>query len=238
VFFARVGQSLSTFARHIFPVAGIFTENWHPATAMGVYWVESILLGLAASILCAIMIRRTSPTAIERARSAGDHEEAAALRSERIALNQARINAGDVFGFHVIGMLGFGFAIGGVTLMLVKNGHVEPIRWVELRDGAMVMMLIVSIGFLFDLWRFDRYGAADLKQRVDACLARWKLFWVLGFFGALIIWISGRPVWFLGFFSVLKVTYESWTRLTQLFAKRPSNVRQAAQAMARNARVT
>jgi hypothetical protein len=54
----------------------------------------------------------------------------------------------------------------------------------------------------------------------------------------LIIWISGRPAWFLGFFSVLKVTYESWTRLTQLFAKRPSNVRQAAQAMARNARVT
>lgn len=194
---------------------------------MVVYWVESILLGLAVSILCVITDRRTAPAAIERARSAGDHAEAKALKAERAAFNQTRIKPGDVFAFHVVGLLGFGFAIGGVILMLVKNGHVEPVQWSELRDGAMAMMLIVSVGFLFDLWRFESYDAGDLKRRVDACLARWKLFWVLGFFGALIIWISGRPIWFLGFFSVLKVTYESWTRFTQVFAKRALKPQQA-----------
>jgi hypothetical protein len=233
VLFARVGQSLSTFGRHMLPVGGIFAENWHPATALVVYWVESILLGLAVSVLCAIMDRRTAPAAIERAESAGDHAEAKALKAERGAFNQARIKPGDVFAFHVVGLLGFGFAIGGVILMLVKNGHVEPVRWSELRDGALAMMVIVSVGFLFDLWRFDGYDAADLKRRVDACLARWKLFWVLGFFGALIIWISGRPIWFLGFFSVLKVTYESWTRFAQLFGTRSLKPQQAVARMPR-----
>ena len=218
--FARIGQSVSTTARHILPVGGVFAGEWHPATAMAVYWVESVLLAVAVSALCAIMDRRTSPAAIARARSAGDHEEERALTAERIAFNQAHIKPGDVAGFHVGSLLAFAVFLGGVLLILVGNGHVEPLRWSELREGAAAMVAIVAIGFLFDLWRFDSYSAADLRRRVDACLTRWTLFWILGFFGTIIMAVSGRPLWFLGFFSVLKVIYESWARVAQLFGWR------------------
>jgi hypothetical protein len=216
VLLARLGQALSTSARHILPAGGIFAADWHPATAMAVYWVESVLLALAVSALCAIMDRRTSPAAIARARSAGDHEEEQAITAERLALNQAQIKPGDVFGFHVGSLIAFAAFLGGVLLILVGNGHVEPLRWPEIRDGALAMLVIVSLGFLFDLWRFDSYSAADLRTRVDACLVRWGLFWMLGFFGTLIMALSGRPLWFLGLFSVLKITFESWARLARL----------------------
>lgn len=217
---ARIGQSASTTARHILPIGGVFAGDWHPATAMAVYWVESVLLALAVSALCAIMDRRTSPAAIARARSAGDHEEEQALTAERIAFNQAHIKPGDVLGFHVGSLFAFAAFLGGVLLILVGNGHIAPLDWYELRDGAAAMVVIVSIGFLFDLWRFDAYSATDLQSRVDACLARWTLFWMLGFFGTIIMGLSGRPIWFLAFFSVLKVIYESWARLAQLFGWR------------------
>jgi hypothetical protein len=226
VLFARIGQSFSTTVRHILPVGGVFAGDWHPATAMAVYWVESVLLALAVSVLCAIMDRRTSPAAIARARTAGDRDEEQALTAERISFNQARIKPGDVFGFHVGSLFAFALFLGGVLLILVMNGHIEPLRWSELRDGAAAMAIIVAVGFLFDLWRFDSYSAADLRRRVDACLSRWVLFWMLGFFGTIIMAVSGRPLWFLGFFAVLKVTYESWSRLAQLFGWRSLKDRQ------------
>jgi hypothetical protein len=95
------------------------------------------------------------------------------------------------------------------------------------------MVVIVSFGFLFDLWRFDSYNAIDLRRRVDACLARWGLFWMLGFFGPLIMFLSGRPLWFLGFFSVLKVVFESWARLAQLFGWRSWKDQQEAARLTR-----
>jgi hypothetical protein len=220
VSFARVGQSLSTSARHILPIGGVFAEEWHPATAMAVYWVESVLLAIVVSALCALMDRRTSPAAIERARTAGNHDEAKALSTARSAFNQAHIKPADVFGFHVGSLLAFAVFLGGVLLILIMQGHLAPLRWSELRDGAVAMMAIVTIGFVFDLWRFDSYNATDLQRRVDACLVRWTLFWMLGFFGTIIMALSGRPLWFLGFFSVLKVVYESWSRLAQLFGWR------------------
>ena len=225
---ARLGQSISTAARHILPVGGIFAEKWHPATALAVYWVESVLLAAAVSALCFIMDRRTSPAAIARARSVGDHEAETALTAERVAFNQSHIKPREVFGFHVGSLMVFAMFLGAVLVILVGNGHIEPLRWSELRDGAVAMVAIVSVAFLFDLWRFDSYHAIDLRRRVDACTARWGLFWMLGFFGTLVMFISGRPLWFLGFFSILKVVFESWARLAQLFGWRSWKEQQEA----------
>ena len=49
VLIARIGQTLTTFLRHLVPIGGIFGRSWHPVTALVVYWLESVLLVLATA---------------------------------------------------------------------------------------------------------------------------------------------------------------------------------------------
>ncbi len=64
---ARIGQFVTTVARHAVPIGGVFGRDWHPASAIAVYWVESVLLVLATAALCALFVRRTPPSDVERA---------------------------------------------------------------------------------------------------------------------------------------------------------------------------
>ena len=64
---ARIGEFVATAARHALPVGGIFGRDWHPATAIVVYWVESVLLAIVAASLCALVQRRASPTEVAKA---------------------------------------------------------------------------------------------------------------------------------------------------------------------------
>lgn len=214
---ARIGQFFATSARHVIPVGGVFAGDWHPATTIAVYWVESVLLVLATSLLCALIGRRTSPQALKRAAKQRDAAEVKQLKAEQRAFSAAHINATEVLAFHGGSLLVFAMFFGGILVIMVGNGHIPPMRWSELQDGAMAMLAVVAIGLLFDLWRFPSFTAADARRRVDACLVRWSLFWLLGFFGTLIMGLSGRATWFFGFFSALKLTFESWARVAQLF---------------------
>jgi Family of unknown function (DUF6498) len=217
VIIARIGQFLSNVARHAVPVGGVFGTGWHPVTAMSVYWLESFLLVLGTWFLCVLMDRRVSEQAVAAARRDGDVEGANALEAERQEVMVSSIRPGDVFGFHVGSLLVFGLFFGGVVLVLLGNGHVaEPVRWDELREGAMVMIAVVAVGFLIDIWSFSRMSAAAVRSRVDACLTRWGLFWALGFFGLIVLGVTGRAAAFFNVFVILKITIETYGRLARL----------------------
>jgi hypothetical protein len=172
----RIGRSIATAARHAVPIGGVFGERWHPVTALGVYWLESVLLVLATATLCALIRRK--------------------------GVKATGLDPKDVLGFHLGSMCAFGIFLAGIITIMIGNGYIEPMRWGELRSGAQVMALVVAVGFVLDLWRFDRFTAADVTARVDACMVRWVLLWMLGFFG---------------FFAGLKFLFESWARLARLF---------------------
>ena len=82
------------------------------------------------------------------------------------------------------------------------------------------MFIVVSAGFLVDLCRLETLNVAAVQARVDACTARWGLFWLLGFVGTLLMMITERPAIFLGFFGVLKAVFESWARLARVLGWR------------------
>jgi hypothetical protein len=208
---ARVTRFVTTVARHGVPIGGIFARDWHPVTAVGVYWVESVLLVLATASLCVLIQRRTSPTAIHEARADGDRATARALEVQREELKAAAIQPRDVLVFHLGSLLVFGAFFALVILVMVGNGRLEePIRWREFAHGAEALLVVVAIGLTIDLWTFNRFSVAQVRARVDACLTRWALFWLLGFF------------------AVLKTTFESWAGLARLFGWKSLNDREAA----------
>jgi len=199
VLVARAGRFITTVVRHAVPIGGVFGADWHPATAIAVYWVESVLLVLTTATLCALFARRTPPAEISR----------------------AGIDPGSVLVFHLGSLMVFGGFLGGVLLILAGNGHFdEPMRWDELQGGVELMLVVVGVGLVLDLWGFNRFTVASIRARVDACTVRWGLFWLLGFVGTFVIGITGRAALFFGLFSGLKITFESWATLARVFAWR------------------
>ena len=204
---ARISRFLTNVARHGVPIGGIFGRDWHPVTAVTVYWLESVLLVLATATLCALMGRRTSDSEI----------------------NAASINPRELLIFHLGSLFVFGGFFAGVIVIIVGNGYIpEPIRWPEIRQAAEAMAVIVAIGLTIDIWTFHRFTVDHVRNRVDACLTRWALFWLLGFFGTMMMVFSGRPLVFFGCFAVLKTTFESWAGLARLFGWKSIKERAAA----------
>jgi hypothetical protein len=78
-----------------------------------------------------------------------------------------------------------------------------------------------------DVWRFDSLDVAAVAGRVNACLSRWAMFWLVGFVGTGLMVVTGKPTIIFGFFAVLKVVFESWARVARLFGWRSLNDRQA-----------
>jgi hypothetical protein len=218
---SRITDFALTFVRQTVPIGGVVAGGWHPITAVSIYWLESVLLALAATTLCALMQRRASAADIADARAAGDAEALEALQSERAAIERAHLSPLPVLLFHGGSLIVFGFIAGMLMLMMVQNGRItEPLEWGEVRDGAVAMTALVAAGLLVDLWRFDRLPLTAVESRVNSCLARWVLFWMLGFFGIWIIILTGRTMWFFALFSGIKLLFESWAGAARMFGWR------------------
>lgn len=219
--FARAGTWLTTIARHAVPFGGLLGREWHPVVALGVYWFESLLLVLVAAGLSALIHRRASPAALADARQSDDAAGMRAIAEEQRALTIASIRPSDVLIFHLGSLFVIGGFLAGVMIILIGNGRIDrPVDWLELRDGALAMLLVVAVAFAIDLWRFDRLTVTEARERVDACMSRWGLFWLLCFFGTILMAFTERPTIFFTFFAGLKVVFESWARLARLFGWR------------------
>lgn len=214
---ARILDLIPTTVRQIIPLNGIFAEHWQPQTAIALYWVESVLLAVIAAVLCWRIKRRTSDEAIASAEASGDSDLAAALAAEGLRARKAGLDPGGVFAFHVGSLFAFGGFLGGVLFILTANKHLPAFDWQEFRDAADAMMLVLAVGFALEMLSFRALDVAAVQSRVSACLGRWALLWLLGFVGTIMLGVTGQATVFIGWFAILKATWEGWGMLARLF---------------------
>jgi hypothetical protein len=226
---AGVGDLLATIGRQAVPLDGLFDKKWQAVTALAVYWFESVLLALVAVALCALLKRRSSEQAAWNARRAGADDEARAIDAEREAFRKAAIQPHEVAAFHIGSLFIFGVFFTMLLIVMIGNHLIEQrFVWSEFRDGAVGMLIAVGLGFAIDLWRFPSLSVDTVQARVNACVARWGLFWVLGFFGTGVMMFTGRPSFFLGLFASLKLTWEVWGTLARMFGWQSLKERESA----------
>jgi hypothetical protein len=214
---ARVLDLIPTTVRQIIPLNGIFADGWQPSTAIALYWFESVLLVVIAVVLCWRLQRRTSDDAIASARASGDTAAAAMLAAERQRAKDAGVEPGAVLLFHGASLAIFGVFLGAILFILTAKKHLAPFAWEEFRDGADAMMLVIAVGFALEMLTFRSMNVAAVQSRVNACLGRWALLWLLGFVGTMLLIFTGRPGAFIGWFAILKAVWEGWGTLARLF---------------------
>lgn len=205
----RLVDLVGTAARQAVPVGGIFGLGWQPQVAVAVYWLESVLLAAIAALLCARLRDSTSGTPPVGALTSG-------------------LNPRDVLGFHWGSMTLFGLFFAAILAILTTNGHIAPMDWTELREAAIGMAVALTAGFVLDSLLLPDPTVAAVQARVDACLARWALMWLLGFGGTIAMAFTGRPAIFFQVFAVLKLTWESWGLMARTFGWKSLNERAAA----------
>lgn len=226
---ARAGELLSTVGRQAVPLDGLFGRDWQAVTAISIYWLESMLLALVTVALCALLKRRTSELAAHRARRAGADDAARLIDTEREELRKASIDPKVVATFHVGSLIVFGVFFAMVMFAMISNQQIEQrFVWSEFRDGAIWMLIAVGLGFAIDLWRFPSMSVDAIQGRVNGLLARWGLFWAVGFFGTAVMLYTGRASFFLGLFAGLKLTWEVWGTLARTFGWRSMKDRESA----------
>lgn len=213
----RLLDVATTAGRQVVPLNGIFGGGWQPATAIAVYWLESLVLVLVTATLCWLVQRRTSDRVMFAARAAGDHAAVAGLEAERQAANRAGIKASEVLMVHLTSVGIFGVFIGVMVAMLIQNGETTPFDRVEFEVAAYSMLLVLAVSWAIDLVMGPSMSVAAVQDRVDACLGRWGLLWMLCFFGTVVPLFLGRPALFLGLFAVLKSVSEGWGALARMF---------------------
>ena len=194
----RVIDLLLTGARQAVPVGGIFALGWQPPAAIAVYWIESVLLAAIAAMLC-LRLRDNTP---------GPPRDGALTSG---------LNPRDVLGFHWGSLAIFGLFFTAILFILTMKGHIAPIDWAELRGAVLGMTVVLAVGCAVDALLLPQPDVAAVQARVNACLGRWALMWLLGFGGTMAMMFAGRPAVFFQVFAGLKVTWEAWALLARTF---------------------
>ncbi len=194
----RIIDLVVSGARHAVPVGGIFALGWQPPVAIAVYWVESVLLAAIAAMLCLRLRDDTSGPPPDGALTSG-------------------LTPRDVLGFHWGSLAIFGLFFTAILFILTMNGHIAPIDWAELRGAVLGMTAVLAVGFAVDALLLPAPTVAAVQARVNACLGRWALMWLLGFGGTMAMMFTGRPQIFFQVFAGLKLTWEAWGLMARTF---------------------
>ena len=214
----RFVDFIATAVRQAVPIGGIFGLGWQPATAIAVYGLESALLAGIAVAACFQLRSRTSAAAIAQSRAAGDLAHAEALQAAQHASRTAGVNPHDVLLFHGSSLAVFGVFFAAILLMMArKGGLAEAFDLAELRHGATTMAIVVASGFALEQLMVPEPGVSAVQSRVNACLGRWSLLWLLGFGGTAMLAFTDRPQRFFQLFAVLTLTWEAWGALARVF---------------------
>ena len=199
----------------------MFGLDWHPVTALAVYWLESVLMVLAAGSLCALLARRASRANVLAARENGDEEAARAIQAEHDRFEAAHIKPRPILYFHLGSLAFFGVFLGLLLIVMISNHKIDtPVPWGELREGATAMAIVIIIGWVIDLLSFNRMSVANVAARVEGCTTRFALF-VLLMFSTWPMMFYDRPGILFGTFAGLKVTFESLSRLERWLGWKP-----------------
>lgn len=193
----RVLDLVVSTARHAVPMGGIFALGWQPPVAIAVYWLESVLLAAIAALLCVRLRDNSSATPPDGARPSG-------------------LNPRDVLLFHWGSMACFGAFFALILAGLASRGRIEPIDWQQLRDATTGIVVVLAVGFAAESL-LPPPTVAAVQARVNGCMGRWALLWLLGFGGTLVMAFTGRPETFFQAFALLKLTWEGWGLLARTF---------------------
>lgn len=188
------------------PLGGVLGADWTPTTGLALFWIESLALALVAVALALLVRWDERRRTLRGRRSAAGAEPGTAARRREIAA--ANIDPGAIFGFHVGSLVAFGVFLGGLLFMLSHRTEGIYVDREALAWGSAAIVGFVVIGAAGELRGFRRLPAADVAARVDACTSRWAMFWMLGFFGPLLVSIFGRPALFFVLFGSLKALWE------------------------------
>jgi hypothetical protein len=85
------------------------------------------------------------------------------------------------------------------------------------------MLLVLAFGLVVDMVLSRSMSVAAVADRVESCMARWALLWILSFFGTLVPMFTGRPALFLGLFAVLKALWEGGGLIGRIFGSKPAH---------------
>lgn len=146
------------------PAGGVLFLEWTTASALVLYWIESVLL-LGA---CVLLLERVPPQG-------------------RVGLPTTR----DLLLVHGAALGIFGGFFAGFLMVAAQNHGVE-VRLSEIRSGAPVVALCVALGLVVDGWSLTRRGAPLVLERVEMANSRFALFWIVGFFGVLAAMLFDR----------------------------------------------
>jgi len=204
------------------PLGGVLGADWTATTGLALYWIESLALALVASLLAWLVTRDARRGFADTRGGEAPGSTDQARRHREVA--HAKIAPGDVFGFHVVSLFVFGLFLSGVLFIFSQKTDGISVDAEALLWGGMAMVGFVAIGAARDVATYRRLPAAEVAARVDACSARWALFWTLGFFGPILVYFFGRPEVFLLFFGGLKALWE----VGRLIGRRSPPVREPA----------
>jgi hypothetical protein len=198
----QVSRLLGVTGAQAIPLGGVLGFGWGTATGLALYWVESLLLVIGTVVLIVLLRRQVDPRpgeeAAQRAERGRRREEA----------NRWKLKAGDVFGFHFVSVLGFGFFLGGVVFMVTRGAVAEAFDAEAFERGLLGMVACVGLGVAADAWRIETLPVAVLGARVQGLMRRWLFLWLVGFVGAAAVGLFGAPLAVFAVFGVLKALFE------------------------------
>ncbi len=203
------------------PIGGVL-GGWSPATGLVLYWAEAVLGVLFALAMVWLYRWRISDPRLDAALGPPGAPAAEAARLERLAdLQKANLRPRDIAIFYLGSLAIFGGFFAGIMLILSQNHGVAVPSLAELRSGLPPLAGFAILGLLIDLPGLGRRPASFVSARVDAGAARWAILWAVGFFGTILMAVTGRPTVIFLVFVALKTLYEVGVALERVTRRKP-----------------
>ncbi len=156
-------------------------------------------------------------------------EAVLAARDTRLAdLEKAKVRPRDIALVHGAGFLIFGGFFAGILLILSQNHGVPLPSTAELRSGLPPLVGLAVLGFLLDLPGLGRRPASFVAARVNAGTSRWAILWGVGFFGTILMVVTGRPLAIFLVFAALKTLFEVGAALERVTGMKPGETQLSA----------
>jgi hypothetical protein len=214
----KVGAALGIQA---VPIGGVLGGG-SLATGLVLYWAEAVLGLLLALAMVLLYRQRISDPRQDVALGPPGSPAAEAARRQRLAdLESVHVRPREIAIVHGSSLLIFGGFFAGILLIVSQNRGVALPSIAELRRGLPPLAGLAALGFLLDVPGLGRRPPSFVVARVDAGTVRWAMLWAVGFFGTILMALTGRPEAIFLLFAALKTLYEVMVALERFAGRRP-----------------
>lgn len=177
---ATLSRFFLAAAQNGVPLGGWFLGGWSPATALAVYWIENVVLGLAVAVR---------------------------IRAHQLATHTRGHERGFLSGF-LVATLAFTAVHGIFLAALLVLLHLGPVDWTEVRDGARWVVASHLASLVLDSFTLRHWPFAELRRRTEWTLGRVGLVHFSLLVGMFLAATRDRPDTIFSVFVVLKAVSE------------------------------